>query len=77
MLYPDKRIYYCKYCGKRFVFSAGYNSPRLVEHLFTVHHDSVMKKYGDLYLADLIKKCFYSKGEAYDRRKICVSSGCS
>ena len=75
MSYPDDRVYYCKYCGKRFDFSAGYNSSRLVEHLFIRHHDDVMKSHGDLYLADLIKKCYRCRGGAHDRRALRFSTG--
>lgn len=75
MLYPDNRVFYCKYCGKKFDFAAGYNSPRLIEHLFTVHHDVVMQRYGDLYLADLVKKCYKHEGGAHDRRTVRVPAG--
>lgn len=61
MLYPNKKTYTCRFCKKKFDFSAGYNSPRLIEHLFTDHNDIAMTKYGDLYLSDLIKKCFYKR----------------
>ena len=64
MLYPDDRVHYCKFCGKQFDFAAGYNSPRLIEHLYACHHDTVMQSYGDLYLSDLVKMCFEAKGGA-------------
>lgn len=61
MSYYSNKIYICRFCKKKFDFSMGFNSPRLVEHLFTEHHDLVMKAFGDLYLSDLIKKCFVAR----------------
>ena len=61
MLYPDNRIYYCKYCGRKFDFSAGFNSPRLIEHLLREHIFEA-KAHDNLYLSDLVKTCFESRG---------------
>ena len=61
MSYPNKKIYVCRFCRQQFDFSAGFNSPRLIEHLFTEHNDLTMSKYGNLYLSDLIKKCFVTR----------------
>ena len=61
MLYPNNKIYVCKFCKRKFDFSAGFNSPRLIEHLFIEHNEAVMSQYSNLYLSDLIKKCFYRR----------------
>lgn len=76
MTYPDTGIYECKFCKRRFDFSYGFNSPRLVEHLLMEHNEPVMSRYGNLYLSDMVKECFERKGGSYDRRNVCVPSRC-
>ena len=61
MLYPNKKIYICRFCKQKFDFSAGFNSPRLIEHLVAEHNDITLHNFGDLYLSDLIKKCYVSR----------------
>lgn len=62
MPYPDGRLYTCVYCKKNFDFSAGFNGPRLIEHLLREHHDDAIYNHGNLYLTDVVKTCFERKG---------------
>ena len=75
MLYPDDRLYVCKFCGRKFDFSYGFNSSRLIEHLFMIHNRPVMSRYGNLYLSDMIKECYENKGVANDGCEIRVPAG--
>lgn len=61
MLYPNKKTYICRFCKRKFDFSAGFNSPRLIEHLVTDHNDLAINKFGNLYLSELIKKCYVTR----------------
>lgn len=54
----SKKIYICRFCKKKFDVSAGFNTPRLIEHLCSEHNDLVLNNFGDLYLSDLVKKCY-------------------
>lgn len=64
-MYPDHSEYCCKYCGKKFEFSSGFNLPRLIEHLITCHHKRI-GEHNNLYVSDLAKACFEFKGGAHD-----------
>lgn len=61
MIYLHNAKYKCKYCDAKFEYYAGYNSPRLIEHLIR-KHDTKAKQYRDLYLSDVIKECFEFEG---------------
>lgn len=63
MIFPDKRIFVCKYCGRKLEMAAGSNSARLISHLYD-HHSDELEQIKDLYLADIVKEAYESKGEA-------------
>ena len=65
MTYPDTRQFVCKYCGRKFNFSAGFNSPQLIDHLLRKHETEV-EKYDNLLLSELVKTCYEVKGELHD-----------
>ena len=63
MIFPDNRLYICKYCGKKLEAFAGSNSARLINHLYEdhqkqLHADNLM----NVYLNDLINIAFELKG---------------
>lgn len=67
MIFPDSRVYICKYCKRKIEASAGSNLSRLINHLYE-HHENTMKKDGlmDLYLSEVVKSAFELKGEVHD-----------
>ena len=60
MIYPSIEKYTCKYCGRKFESSTGLTTPRLIEHLLRQHPTQV-NYHKNLYLSDIIKKCYKSK----------------
>lgn len=49
--------YICKYCGRPFSRSGGYNTPNLIDHLYKEHPTKV-PDVSHLYLSDVVNQCF-------------------
>lgn len=65
MRYPSDASYTCLYCKRKFEFAAGCNASQLIMHLIN-NHPTKAEANRDLYLSDIVKKCFEYKGGTHD-----------
>lgn len=63
MIFPDRRIYICKYCNRKLEASAGSNSARLITHLYAEHDKELhADQLENLTISDVIKAAYIQKG---------------
>ena len=63
MIFPDSRVYICKYCKRKLEASAGSNSARLITHLYENHYNEIHADHlENLHISDVIKAAYEQKG---------------
>ena len=63
MVFPDSRVYICKYCGRKLEQAPNSNTARLINHLYE-NHPAEIDQLKDLYLRDVVREAYELKGAA-------------